>query len=189
MCAVHQNAFGHCGIRIGTTGDVQVHGQHETATANFFHQREIGLQLHKFLAEVAADPLNMLEKMFLLENRKILESHTTRQRTSTKGGAVLSRANGMGDVVIYEDSAQRQASGDRLCQGEDVGGDAVALEGKHFTGASKPTLDFIQDERGTILIAKPTCFAQILSGAFEDAALTLNGFKKDAAGGIVDGGP
>ncbi|MBA7692725.1 hypothetical protein ES703_101292 [subsurface metagenome] len=58
-----------------------------------------------------------------------------------------------GDPVLGHYGPNGQAAGQSLGQGHDIGFNAVLLVGKECPGAAQASLDFVQNEQNTRLVA------------------------------------
>lgn len=93
-----------------------------------------------------------------------------------------------GDALTKGDGTHRKATGNALGHGEDVRLDPDGLAGKERPGASKPGLDFIQNEQRTTFAAKLLRPVQKCGRPRTHTAFTLDDFQDDRADLIRDGG-
>ena len=76
---------------------------------------------------------------------------------------------------------QREAGAERLRQGQDVGDDAVALEGVPIAGAAEPGLGLIKDQQHPAFPALVPQRREVAGGRLDDAAGAED--RLDDAGG------
>ena len=67
-------------------------------------------------------------------------------RVAAEGREVVADLEGVGDLGARGEGAQRPAVGDALGHGDDVGLDAVVLDGEQLAGAPEAALHLVGDE-------------------------------------------
>src|SRR5882757_697627 len=113
----------------------------------------------ELLAEVLANPRDVLQQLFFLDNRQVLEPDPASQRTSTEGSSVLSGRDRIRELLARQKCAQRHARGDWLGDGDNIRHNAEGLEREHRSRAAEPTLNLVENKRGLVLIGKGAAFA------------------------------
>src|SRR6202140_3480250 len=69
---------------------------------------------------------------------------------ASEGGEMVAGFESSGDFGARGEGAQGESVGDALGGDQDVGDDAVVLDGKHFAGAGEAGLDFVGDEEDAV---------------------------------------
>ncbi|GFJ91492.1 hypothetical protein Prum_051340 [Phytohabitans rumicis] len=83
------------------------------------------------------------------------------------------------------DGGERQAAGDALGGGDQVGDDRLRLACEPCSGAAEAGLDFVGDEHGAGLSGPVGQGGEKTFGGYDEAAFALDGFDQD--GGDVVG--
>ena len=104
----------------------------------------------ELLMQVAANLRDVFEQVLFFYDRQIFEPDAAGQRTTAKGGAVLSGRNRGGEMFFRQERPERHSGGDRLGDGDNVGNHSEALEGEYLAGAPEAALDLVENERGLI---------------------------------------
>ena len=81
------------------------------------------------------------------------------------------------DLRLAEDARERQAGGDRLRDGHQVGLDAVVLHREHAPGAAEAGLHLVGDEHDPVLVADRAHAVDELLRRDDEAALALHGLE------------
>ena len=77
---------------------------------------------------------------------------------------------GGGDFGARGEGAQRESVGDALGGDQNVGIDAVVLDGEHLAGAGEAGLDFVGDEENAVLVENFLYFFEVVWRRDDDAA-------------------
>src|ERR1700680_489668 len=93
---------------------------------------------------------------------------------------------GGGDFGARGEGAQGESVGDAFGGDQDVGDDAVVLDGEHFAGAGEAGLDFVGDGEDVVLVGDFLYLFEIVWRRHNDAAFAH--YRLGDEGGYVAGG-
>ena len=83
------------------------------------------------------------------------------------------------DLRAAKHPGERQATGDRLRDGNEIGLDVIVLDREQAPGARKAGLDLVCDEHDAVLVADLPHAAHELAGRDDESAFALHGLDDD----------
>src|SRR5580704_7666442 len=98
---------------------------------------------------------------------------------------MLSGRDGRCELFLHQERTERDAGGDGLGDGDNVGRDAESLEGEDGSGASEAALDLIENQCGVMAVGKGAALLQKFNGTLEDPAFAEYGFEDNRADVVV----
>src|SRR4029077_19285830 len=101
---------------------------------------------------------------------------------------VETRREGFRQTLTSHNGSQRKPAGKRLGNNDDIREARVALISKGTARAAQAGLDFIRDQRRTVMAGKIPGARPKRRADREDATFALNWFDNDGADGIVEFG-
>ena len=96
------------------------------------------------------------------------------------------RLEHLGDLGLGDHHARRDAAGEGLGAGQDVGLDAVVLVGEPLAGAAHAGLDLVEDQQHAALVAQLAQPGEVIRRRDVDAALALDRLDQDRGRLVVE---
>src|SRR5579863_3363791 len=159
---IEQNAFGEACIHDGTRRNFELNALNEPAAPHSDGRSAFCHETFEFLPQISADPVDVVEQLFFFHDGQELERDTACQRAPAEGGAMLTGRDRVGEFFLRDEGSERQAGGDGLGDGDDIGSHAECLEGENRACAAEAALDFIEDEGGAVPVSQSTALLEEL---------------------------
>src|ERR1039458_6871411 len=151
---VNQEAFGERTFQDRLAGGGQLQRLNRAHPADFHGDVELVHQLAQLLGQVPPDATHLLQQVFVLQNREILQRDAASQRATAESCPVLARSNVLREPLLGEKRPQRQSGGDGLGNANYVGHDSEVLEGEELPGTPESALKLVEDGRGLVLVGQ-----------------------------------
>ena len=152
----------------------KLHGVHQTDAAH------IPDHVVFILESVQIGPHDLAHFPAVLQYTAFIQLFQNGQRgctgdwVSAEGSAMSALGPLVHNLILAEYRAQRQAAGDGLGRGKDVGFHTQCLPGKEVACTAKSALDLVENQKDAVLVAQVPYILQPFNGGNHIAALSLN---------------
>jgi DNA-binding CsgD family transcriptional regulator len=152
----------------------QLEGEHRAAAADIRDDRERGGQLAQPGEHDLADPAGPARQVLGLHRLERAERGRAGDRVAAVGAAETTRVHGVHDLLTAGDRRERQATGDALRGGDQVGHDTLVVAGEPVARPAEPGLDLIRDQQDPVVGAERRQPRQEPVRRHDEPALTLD---------------
>ena len=141
------------GVRLGGAGADELDRDHGAAAADLADARVLGLRPLQGGPDHGLDPPRAPGQVLVDEHVHRGQRRGAGDGVAAVGAAQPARVHGVHELGAADDRGQRHAVGQALGHGDEVGPDALVVEGEQVAGAAEPGLDLVGDEQHAVLAA------------------------------------
>ena len=179
LVAVRRDGGRAGGVRVLRPRGAQLDGLHRAAAADVGDDRVLGGQLVEAATELGAELERPGVEGVLLHLRDRAERGRAGDRVAAVGSAEPADVDAVHQLGVAGDGGQRQAAGDALGGGDQVGHDALVVDGEPRPGAAEAGLDLVGDEHDAVL-RRPGREGRQEAGGLDEPALAEDRLDRDA---------
>ncbi len=168
-------------------GVVELGAHHQTSLADLEQAGVLALQFPQAGGELIAAVHHVLEEAWALHDVDRGEGSSATDRVAAVSAAVAALWPLVVEFATSAEGGEREAAGDALGHTDDVGFDAVVLDGEHLARSAETALHFVGDEHDPVLAAT---FDEAVDESRRggDVATLAHHRLEDDSGGLVGRG-